>query len=87
MIYHVLFACSKSKSVICKDNLVWNEKTTIESWRKFWKDDSNDLFKIKDLYSGRATKAQLKLISNHKNAIPYYFYSSFNSDGADFCWP
>ena len=43
MIYHVLFACSKSKSVICKDNLVWNEKTTIESWRKFWKDDSNDL--------------------------------------------
>ena len=71
MIYHVLFACSKSKYHKCKDNLVWKEDTTIQSWEKCWKDSNNDNFKIKDLYSGRASKAQLKLITNHNNAIPY----------------
>jgi len=71
MTYHVLFSCSKSKSQRCKDNLIWSENTTIETWRKSWNDISNDFFKIKDLYSGRATKAQLKLISDHKDAIPY----------------
>ena len=73
MAYHVIFACSKSKSNPPDVDLIWSETSTLDSWNNSWKCVRERKFLIKDLYTGRETMNQLNIINNDPNAIPYLF--------------
>ena len=71
MTIHVLVACSKSKTHEPPEELVWNQDTDLESWKRTWEETEVDRYDISDLYSGRGTKQQLKMVTEHPDSTPY----------------
>ena len=70
MTIHVLVACSKSKTHEPDDELVWGQGTTIDDWSRAWAME-RPRFAPKDLYSGRAARRQLQMVSEHPDAEAY----------------
>ena len=71
MTIHVIIPCSKSKTHAPSEDLVWNEKTTLEKWSLAWSDPDLERFHPTELYTGRATKKQLQIVAENPDTIAY----------------
>ena len=71
MTIHVLVACSKSKTHKPPEGLVWDQDTDLEAWKREWEETEVDRHDISDLYSGRGTKQQMKMVIEHPDSTPY----------------
>ena len=74
MIIHVLIQCSKKKSLIPKNNLIWSRSTELNSWKEEWVNEEKR-FLVTKLYSGRSIKKEFDLI-NSNNDIKGYVISA-----------
>jgi hypothetical protein len=71
MTIHVIIPCSKSKTQAPSEDLVWNEKTTLEKWSLAWSDPDLKRFHPTELYTGRATQKQLQIVAENPDTIAY----------------
>ena len=70
MTLHVLIACSKSKSVLPKDQMTWTSTTNIKTWNDEW-ETQKSFFAPAELYTGRSFKKQLEITESHHNVKLY----------------
>ncbi len=71
MTIHLIIPCSKSKTHTPSEDLIWNEETTPEKWILAWSDPDLERFHPMELYTGRATKKQLKIATENPDAVAY----------------
>jgi hypothetical protein len=76
MTIHVLIACSKKKSLVPSQHLVWNEDTTISSWSDSWNSESKTI-PASQLYNGRSFKQQMELSKNNEDARAHILSAGF----------
>ena len=60
----VLISCSKTKKSDPESNLVWTEGVTTSSWLKSIEDPKIPRFHPKELYSGRSTSQQIRILES-----------------------
>ena len=70
MTVHILIQCSKSKSLEPSKSLVWDNEMNHELWNKNWTSSSNQT-QVRRLYTGRAIKSELELISSRADFNGY----------------
>lgn len=70
MTAHILIQCSKSKSLEPSQSLVWNNEMNHELWDKNWTSSSKRIV-TRHMYTGRAIKSELDLISSRADFNGY----------------
>ena len=67
---HVLFACSKTKSLPPPNNLKWTSSMNLEKWNRSWLEYKGKI-PVKDLYTGRSFTNTLTIIKKQENVRGY----------------
>ena len=67
---HVLFACSKTKSLPPPNNLKWTSSMNLEKWNRSWLECKGKI-PVKDLYTGRSFTNTLAIIRKQENVRGY----------------
>ena len=70
MTVHILIQCSKSKSVEPSQSLIWDNEMDHNLWNKNWNSSSNRI-EVRHLYTGRAIKSELEVISSRADFNGY----------------
>lgn len=70
MTVHILIQCSKSKSVEPSQSLIWDNEMDHNLWNKNWNSSSNRI-EVRYLYTGRAIKSELEVISSRADFNGY----------------
>ena len=68
MTIHVLIQCSKKKSQIPENNLIWSRITELNSWKEEWVNEEKR-FLVTKLYTGRSIKKEFDLADATQIAI------------------